>query len=294
MKEAAPSSRKRSFSKLGRTKSKEAATRSSPSPSNQAYALPSVPSTQHLHRQGRSLAFVRFPRLTLQADVHIASLFAFHRPISVKTPLPTPTTPKAFSAIFSTRPVNRLRTAKVIITLQSALQSVEKAAQQAQGEQQDASSTSRQELHNAVVQAAQNPPDPTHMNAEGQPIYIDLVELAKNFRPFHPPPPPVPMNEHDAASVVQSAHVTPLRRQEQEAPGQEEGKEILEPDLPNYVPQQPFLNRLLVRHLEWAKRRRELWHAISVRRQRKLKMKKHKYKKLMKRTRNLRRRQDRL
>jgi hypothetical protein len=32
---------------------------------------------------------------------------------------------------------------------------------------------------------------------------------------------------------------------------------------------------------------------ISVKRQRKLKMKKHKYKKLMKRTRNLRRRQDR-
>ncbi|RYZ81296.1 MAG: AURKAIP1/COX24 domain-containing protein [Proteobacteria bacterium] len=34
-------------------------------------------------------------------------------------------------------------------------------------------------------------------------------------------------------------------------------------------------------------------HAISVKRQRKLKMKKHKYKKLMKRTRNLRRRLDR-
>jgi hypothetical protein len=33
--------------------------------------------------------------------------------------------------------------------------------------------------------------------------------------------------------------------------------------------------------------------AISVRRQRKLKMKKHKYKKLMRRTRNLRRRLDR-
>jgi len=37
----------------------------------------------------------------------------------------------------------------------------------------------------------------------------------------------------------------------------------------------------------------EKMHAISVRRQRKLKMKKHKYKKLMKKTRNSRRRIER-
>ena len=37
-----------------------------------------------------------------------------------------------------------------------------------------------------------------------------------------------------------------------------------------------------------------MWHLISVKRQRKLKMKKHKYKKLMKRTKNLRRRLDRV
>jgi hypothetical protein len=41
-------------------------------------------------------------------------------------------------------------------------------------------------------------------------------------------------------------------------------------------------------------RRREILNALSVKRQRKLKMKKHKYKKLMKRTRNLRRRLGRL
>lgn len=40
--------------------------------------------------------------------------------------------------------------------------------------------------------------------------------------------------------------------------------------------------------------KREVWRAISVRRQRKLKMKKHKYKKLMKRTKFLRRKLDRL
>lgn len=36
-----------------------------------------------------------------------------------------------------------------------------------------------------------------------------------------------------------------------------------------------------------------VWQLISVKRQRKLKMKKHKYKKLMRRTKNLRRKLDR-
>lgn len=40
-------------------------------------------------------------------------------------------------------------------------------------------------------------------------------------------------------------------------------------------------------------KKKQIWRAISVKRQRKLKMKKHKYKKLMRKTRNLRRRLDR-
>ena len=64
--------------------------------------------------------------------------------------------------------------------------------------------------------------------------------------------------------------------------------------------QQPFLERMRIRQQQWedATGRKngvaEIWRAISVKRQRKLKMKKHKYKKLMKRTRNLRRRLDKL
>lgn len=67
---------------------------------------------------------------------------------------------------------------------------------------------------------------------------------------------------------------------------------------------QPFLERLQARQEQletvWNRRARDqgpglsrtMW-AISVKRQRKLKMKKHKYKKLMRRTRNLRRREGR-
>ncbi|KAI4124980.1 MAG: hypothetical protein LQ338_004530 [Usnochroma carphineum] len=63
-------------------------------------------------------------------------------------------------------------------------------------------------------------------------------------------------------------------------------------------PRQPFLTRMRKRQQAWeagldGKNKREIWRLISVKRQRKLKMKKHKYKKLMRKTRNLRRRLDR-
>ncbi|KAI9819715.1 MAG: hypothetical protein M1832_003949 [Thelocarpon impressellum] len=60
-----------------------------------------------------------------------------------------------------------------------------------------------------------------------------------------------------------------------------------------------FLERMHLRQRRWEQYRRELagerryMYLISVKRQRKLKMKKHKYKKLMRKTRNLRRRLDR-
>lgn len=69
------------------------------------------------------------------------------------------------------------------------------------------------------------------------------------------------------------------------------------PPSPRGCPQQPFLERMKKRQQVWegglTGKKREMWRAISVKRQRKLKMKKHKYKKLMRKTRNLRRRLDR-
>jgi len=67
---------------------------------------------------------------------------------------------------------------------------------------------------------------------------------------------------------------------------------------------QPFLERMRIRQQRWQDYRgdrsdkapwqRQDMQLISVKRQRKLKMKKHKYKKLMRRTRNLRRRLGKL
>ncbi|KAF2725834.1 hypothetical protein K431DRAFT_280560 [Polychaeton citri CBS 116435] len=81
-------------------------------------------------------------------------------------------------------------------------------------------------------------------------------------------------------------------------------KSIREPAVAGRLPQQPFLERMQRRQKatfsRWrriedpAGRKKISMLLISVKRQRKLKMKKHKYKKLMKRTRNLRRRLDRV
>ncbi|KFY14564.1 hypothetical protein V492_02551 [Pseudogymnoascus sp. VKM F-4246] len=76
--------------------------------------------------------------------------------------------------------------------------------------------------------------------------------------------------------VTYVAHSSPLQ-------------DVEEPTVPT-----AFRERMRERRLRYVEERAggEMW-AISVKRQRKLKMKKHKYKKLMRRTRNLRRRLDR-
>lgn len=126
------------------------------------------------------------------------------------------------------------------------------------------------------------------------------------YQPFNAPPAPVPMDTADSlkagleaaneevqhrtyvatltveestdvnGEVTYSAHTTPLVDME-------------EPEVPR-----SFGERMYERRQRFEERsERDEMLAISVKRQRKLKMKKHKYKKLMRRTRNLRRRLDR-
>ena len=183
------------------------------------------------------------------------------------------------------------------------------------------------DLHSAVTQASVSNSDSTvlrHLDGN-QPhdIQINLQELAKTFRPFVPPPPPVPMDAMQKATskmpktvakrrrTTQKSYSTTLTILESTHPnGRKTYKAQTSPiceepviestnlmDLPP-ASRQPFLGHMWERqrHLEkWRDNRpvKSMWRAISVKRQRKLKMKKHKYKKLMRRTRNLRRRLDR-
>lgn len=148
-------------------------------------------------------------------------------------------------------------------------------------------------------------------------LHVNMQELVRHFRPFVPPPPPEPMVPVEKKPTVKSysavltilestqpngtkiyqTRTSPIR-EDPTAPADflEDGQVMEMPVLPR----QPFLNHMRERQRRWeeirngnGKRDQPAWCAISVKRQRKLKMKKHKYKKLMRRTRNLRRRLDR-
>ena len=171
-----------------------------------------------------------------------------------------------------------------------------------------------EEVLQADVQHLDGPPQAT------------LEQLMARFVPFRPPPPPMPLGEaaemQPTNNLVENVAATPAQitkrawstavvvtestdasgnrtysattapMVEIETPGAENAQEV-EPEV-----RQPFLDRMNKRQSTNNRNRDALQRpdmlAISVKRQRKLKMKKHKYKKLMKRTRLLRRKLDRL
>ena len=245
----------------------------------------------------------------------MASFFSLHRPISVTAVIPPPSSTSNFSSIFEARAVAKPRPAEVIYTLSVAVDNMEKAT--SQSEQQSPASSSPQHpqplthdtLRAAVTQASTSNAEPTQpADLDGQApqiININIEELARNFRPFRPPPPPAPMPSFAMENAprqlpVRPTRIRPINFFTARVPLH---RDPTYPTRPQYVEprnsgRQPFLERMRERHERWeegrAEKIREMWRAISVKRQRKLKMKKHKYKKLMRRTRNLRRRLDRL
>ncbi|KAL9604751.1 MAG: hypothetical protein Q9179_001726 [Wetmoreana sp. 5 TL-2023] len=282
--------------------------------------VPSVPSTQHLHPM----------------NVHVASFFSRHRPISVTSSFPPTSTEATFSSIFEPKPSQKSTPADVIYTVSSAIDSLENAALQQ-------SPSAPQRPNN----------EPTHLDGKPQHISLDIGELSKTFRPFNVPPPPVPMTDAPKASeslrrrtraapakertytavltITEQAHpngrrtyqasLSPMREENfftshtppspssliapsptstdpyPAAIQHSEEVEVYHITPPTQSSRQPFLDRMRNRQQVWEEglmgKKREIWRAISVKRQRKLKMKKHKYKKLMRKTRNLRRKLDR-
>lgn len=255
------------------------------------------------------------------SDIHVASFFSIHRPISVTSFIPPASSESTFSAIFSPRERQKHQFSDVIYTVSSAIDNLEEVAQ---------SHTQRQwghgenDLHAAVAQSSTSGADFGHTkHLDGVPpqvININIEELAKQFRPFHPPPAPVPMAQSQKSRAASGKSLARRRQPTQKSysaklfitentfPNGEttyethasaivEESSSKKPSSMSHppAPEQPFLKHMLERRRrlqEWRDKgaRKEVWRSISVKRQRKLKMKKHKYKKLMRRTRNLRRR----
>ncbi|KAJ5648318.1 hypothetical protein N7490_004690 [Penicillium lividum] len=272
--------------KAARRRGKDAGARNGSSKSSQQHAvfskLPSVPSTQH-----------RQPH-----DVHVASFFSIHRPISVTTTVPPTSSSEAFESIFSKRLLKN-EPDDVIFTLSNTVQSMEGSNGMSEAEDPFGQMHGRFTSDaNGELQMLDNPE--AHMSIE---------ELTRRLRPFHPPPPPVPMNMNAEAEAMESqtqseqdttystvltiresrhadgrktyeASTGPFVRDEMEAPA---GMHELTIDAPSSTTGMSYVERL---------RHNSSMHAISTKRRRKVKMKKHKFKKLMRRTRTLRRKLD--
>ncbi|KAJ5887910.1 hypothetical protein N7495_007951 [Penicillium taxi] len=268
-----------SSSKATRRRGKDSATRNASSKSSQHAAfskLPSVPSTQH-----------RQPH-----DVHVASFFSIHRPISVTTTVPPTSTFEAFDAIFSSKKILKNEPEDVIFTLSSTVQSMENNAMSESEDQFG-------QIHRSFSEA-----DGELRMLDG-PERMSVEDYVRTLRPFHPPPPPTPMDMSAETEAMESqeaetsystvltiresrnadgsksyeAHTGPFVRDEIEAPGMHDEMTI---DMPS-TSGMTYVERL---------RNNRTMHAISTKRRRKAKMKKHKFKKLMRRTRTLRRKLD--
>ncbi|KAL9098295.1 MAG: hypothetical protein Q9163_006024 [Psora crenata] len=293
---------------------------------NAQFHLPSVPSTRHI--------------------APLASFFSQHRPMSVSHVIPPPVSAQAFSSLFDPpKSTAKSKAANVIYTLSSAVDALDQASSPRQGQAPE-----EFDLRTAVIQASSPDaePPPQELDLPARTLHINLQELAKRFRPFVPPPPPVPLaalreaagrsgkavKEHKAPkqitwtstlTVYETTHAngtksfktyaSPIVRSpvESSLPPRPKAAEVEireEEDFRGggqqrsvrYIPPspraQPFLGRMRARQIWYEERMNErldhgVMQMISVKRQRRLKMKKHKYKKLMKRTKNLRRRLDR-
>lgn len=194
-------------------------------------------------------------------------------------------------------------------TLSSAVRAFESAVGQAGG---------RRSLRDVLRQhGANNHPESKIMN--GLPQNLDLQQLLQQFRPFNVPPPPVPFaSEADKATtakVEQAVHMDDIAEGTQ-VPAKSNRRtgniRAFNGRRASVTPSALIVDRQAYQKdpttsssssAAWVLRRsrrqlamtrgRPTMFLISVKRQRKLKMKKHKYKKLMRRTRNLRRREGR-
>jgi len=257
--------------------------------------LPSVPSTNHI--PPTQIAASRF--------------FSLHRPISLTINFPKAVTDDAFAAIFTSRTKSNAKPAEVISTLSSTVRKLESVTgdfkQLNTGNQQAQWNAETDELRAAITAESYRKAETQHLDTPPMEAAMNFPRhiLSGRYQPFNPPPAPVPMDTAEslaAGAEAAEAQEPQYRTYTSILTLEESTNELGEV---TYVahsspfqedPRTPtrFHERMQIRQERSRERAAEngMW-AISVKRQRKLKMKKHKYKKLMRRTRNLRRRLDR-
>ncbi|KAI1448587.1 hypothetical protein F5Y02DRAFT_373966 [Annulohypoxylon stygium] len=249
--------------------------------------LPSVPSTQHLPQEALALS----------------TFFSLHRPMSTTNSLPKAITQDAFAQIFAPQTKNGKYT-DVMSTISRTVDELEQPMQNLTLETQQGGETVTDANGEPMHKIDLKHPDGTQSS-----VYVQLNAMSGQFLPFRPPPLPQAENagesEADAKLEKMMENVPQTRVYKAmftlEESTDENGQLRIVAHSPELVEEAPaprtFLERMAMRQIRWREEARgespEML-AISVKRQRKLKMKKKKYKKLMKRTRNERRKLDRI
>ncbi|CAO2651836.1 Nn.00g001190.m01.CDS01 [Neocucurbitaria sp. VM-36] len=213
---------------------------------------------------GNNIPFVPPTNHLREDDVKLSAFFGLHRPISISRSFPEVAPIDVFNAIFE---VGRPNDAEMIQRTKDVLSGfVERIhAELDAQEERRADAAQAQEIY--------------HLDELPLPTQQSVENFAARLVPFSPPAAPVPYDPlatESEAEAYSSYDVSASINQR-----------ITEVPLPTSQTQKATTFR------EHVARRRYGMLLISVKRQRKLKMKKHKYKKLMKRTRLLRRKLDR-
>ncbi|KAI0015602.1 hypothetical protein F4780DRAFT_773428 [Xylariomycetidae sp. FL0641] len=249
--------------------------------------LPSVPSTQHVPKESFAMS----------------GFFSLHRPLSITHSFPKIVTDDVFAQIFAPRTKSN-QYADVMSTLSGAVDQLEQPMQglrveTAPGDEiiSTSDATTEEGAHQITVKHA----DGTQSN-----VVVQLNQMAGQFLPFRPPPAPQPDSADAAAAEVVAEDAIAVSAPQHrvykaqftlEETIDEDGKARIVAHSPQLVeegepapvtPPRTFLERMAMRQIrrEQARGQDDSMLAISVKRQRKLKIKKKKYKKLMKRTRN--------
>lgn len=217
----------------------------------------------------------------------------------------------------------------VIYTLSSAVESLDEQIASRRGEHHNSQGAEQKAaIMKALMQRNENTADPNrthHLDGAPQTIHINggnvklvIEEFARRFRPFNTPPAPTPLSDADIEAAEAQAAAeeageemqarsleVDIQNQDHDPYVQQVVMNVIEQDsadhdgffTPHSAPMMQIEDASNMREIQeqvsgrrLGHRRRPAMYAISVKRQRRLKMKKHKYRKLMRKTRNARRR----
>ncbi|KAF2452934.1 hypothetical protein BDY21DRAFT_147546 [Lineolata rhizophorae] len=275
------------------TSSRKRAAKAQPLAGMATLNLPSVPSTSHVD----------------PSDIVLSSFFSMHRPISITMSVPPSSTEASFNRIFesSSPSPQRRSVGEVLETLTGALSSLEEGMQ---GRPAPGKGRKRRPLTVQIVADQDEHNEIVRNRDDGQAPSPEIHDVTAHGQPFQAPPVPRSRTIRGGGRPTKKTYSTTIVFTESRYPDgrvtvvaepspmkrlHKGEQNVVEPGVQKVQIRQPFLNRMRIRQQKWLDQRNQAgeYMAISVKRQRKMKMKKHKYKKLLKRTRNLRRKLDR-